>query len=189
MEAKLGSPPPIMSHFRRRSTSDSVGWYSEAVSFKASTAVTARLQTYCSLVNLPLTKEVVQEILQWPVEKFLAVLLKGKAKHHLCNLDYFELCTEMSKTFVVSSKEEFYFYVTELVSDINLPEFKHDMYSYGLVKKQFLNEVFGVLKDLSNFSLASPKSLSPLSRRKTVVLTEKISPSSMNRLRSRVTSY
>jgi len=164
---------------------DSVGWYTEAVSLKASTAETTRLQTYCSLVNLPLTKEVVQEILQWTIEKFLSVLLKGKAKQHAYNLEYFELCTEMSKRFVASSKDEFYFYVAELVCDINVPEFKHDMYSYGLVKKQFLNEVFGVLKDLSNFSLASPKSLSPLSRRKTVVLTEKISPYSMNKLRSK----
>jgi len=165
--------------------SESVGWYTEAVSLKASTADTTRLQNYCSLVNLLLTKEVVQEILQWTIEKFLAVLLKGKAKHHAYNLPK---TTEMSKRFVASSKEEFYFYVTELVCDMNLPEFKNDMYSYGLVKKQFLNEVFGVLKDLSNFSVASPKSLSPLSRRKTVVLSEKISPSSMDRLRSRVTS-
>jgi len=88
------------------------------------------------------------EILSWDIDKFMAVLLKGKSNKNW-NVPYLESCKRMSIEFVQKTRIDAYYRVGELVADIAVEEFREDLACYGLTKKQFLNEVFGILRDIS----------------------------------------
>jgi len=157
-------------------------WYSHAMNQnnKLKLNPTPRLAAFCHNVNLELCSSNTFEILGWNIEKFMAVLLQGKGNR---NLDYLELCKRMSIVFVEKTREDAYYRVGDLVADVAVEEFRDDLVSYGLTKKQFLNEVFGILRDISTFlentilkfniietspkkfNESKPRQLSPLSRR------------------------
>jgi len=148
-----------------------------------------KLCAFCSSVNMPVSKESVKSILDWSIEFLMAAVLNGKVNRY-CQ-EYTKSCKYMATNFVELTFEQSYFRVSELVSDVDLPGFREDLVSYGLSKKQFLNEIYGILRDLAasqdffdecdfnteeqfrsvKCSPASfPRKLSPLTRRRTSVL-------------------
>jgi len=113
---------------------------------------TPRLQ-FLRLRNLfgsNLNPTVIFGIVDWEVAKLLDAMLNASPSVRNSTEQKRE-CMKMNQRFVSQLQAEGYYFIADMIPDIDEVDFKQDLMGYGLTKKKFLNELHGLLLELRSY--------------------------------------
>jgi len=106
-----------------------------------------RLKAFLQHAELRFRLDIIEGILGWHIENFMAVLLNIYRKK-MVSSDYMEMCCEMSKRLVDIAATNLYYRVADLVPGAFVENFKQNLREFGHLKKRFANDVWGILSDV-----------------------------------------